>query len=407
MYDSITKVVKFIFSVPLTMGKGKFERKFIMGSTSTITINTNLSALTCQKYLSDATKGMNTAMERLSTGFKINSGADDAAGYSVVEGMEAKVSGYDVIKTNASMGLDMLTTQEGVLDILNEYLQRIRDLTMQAANGTYGSASLNAIKTEVEQRMDEINRLCTITDFNDTYLLDGSRTEDINLQVGLYSNQRCVIKMDKFLFASAMSTVIMGFQGTVEGGCVDLRACSEAEAEAKGYTYRARVLNEDGQPLDVNGNVYIPNGGVDAAFQDGYYASALAAALAENGAVEYTSGASATLVGGAKNFTIQQMCDAIYRNDSSARAFIDNIDKAIDNVSLRVTQIGAYMNRLDSAIEATDVQRENLTEAISTLKDADVAVESSNYIKYQILQQSTATLLSTANQQPQIALNLL
>ena len=79
MEYSLTKVVKFIFSVPLTMGKGKFERKFIMGSTSTITINTNLSALTCQKYLSDATKGMNTAMERLSTGFKINSGADDAA----------------------------------------------------------------------------------------------------------------------------------------------------------------------------------------------------------------------------------------------------------------------------------------------------------------------------------------
>ena len=113
-----------------------------MASTSTITINTNLSALTCQKYLSDATKGMNTAMERLSTGFKINSGKDDAAGYSVVEGMQAKINGFDIIETNASMGLDMLTTQEGVLDILNEYLQRIRDLTMQAANGTYGSASL-------------------------------------------------------------------------------------------------------------------------------------------------------------------------------------------------------------------------------------------------------------------------
>ena len=130
-----------------------------MGSTSTITVNTNLSSLICQKYLRDATAGMNTAMERLSTGFKINSGKDDAAGYSVVEGMQAKVNGFDIIETNASMGLDMLTTQEGVLDILNEYLQRVRDLTMQAANGTYGSASLNAIRTEVVQRMEEINRL--------------------------------------------------------------------------------------------------------------------------------------------------------------------------------------------------------------------------------------------------------
>ena len=86
---------------------------------------------------------------------------------------------------------------------------------------------------------------------------------------------------------------------------------------------------------------------------------------------------------------------------------MNNIDKAIDNVSLRVTEIGAYMNRLDAAISATDVQRENLTQSISTLKDADVAKESSDYIKWQILQQSTATLLSTANQQPQVALNLL
>ena len=381
-----------------------------MASNSTITINTNLSALTCQKYLSDATKGMNTAMERLSTGFKINSGADDAAGYSVVEGMEAKVSGYDIIKTNASMGLDMLTTQEGVLDILNEYLQRIRDLTMQAANGTYGSASLNAIRTEVEQRMDEINRLCTITDFNDTYLLDGSRTEDINLQVGLYSNQRCVIKMDAFLFASAQATTIMGFRSAAADlsskdtpGYIDLRA---SQTKDDTYCYGVRLVNENGELVDEDGNV-LPQGAKPVYKEDEYYASALAAALAESGDIKYDGGTSATIASGLKNFTIEEMCKAIYRNDSSARAFIDNIDAAIDNVSLRVTKIGAYMNRLDSAIDSTDVQKENLTEAISTLKDADVAVESSNYIKFQILQQATASLLSTANQQPQIALNLL
>lgn len=387
------------------MGKGKFERKFIMGATSTITINTNLSSLTCQKYLSSATKGMNAAMEKLSTGFKINSAKDDAAGYAVYTGMEAKVSGYDIIETNAQMGLDMLTTQEGVLDIINDYLQRIRDLTMQAANGTYGSASLNAIRTEVEQRMDEINRLCTITDFNDTYLLDGSRQTDINLQVGLYSNKRCVIKMDAFLFDSAMSTVIMGFKSQAAStanrpGYIDLRT---SDTESDVYCYRARYVNADGQPTDATGKVL--EQGAAPVYKDGYYASALAAAMAENGTIEYTAGqASATVK---KDFTIEEMCKAIYRNDSSARAFIDNIDDAIDNISLRCTKIGAYMNRLDSAIDSTDVQRENLTEAVSTIKDADAAVESSNYIKYQILQQATATLLSTANQQPQIALNLL
>ena len=381
-----------------------------MGSTSTITMNTNLSSLTCQKYLRDATKGMDTAMERLSTGFKINSARDDAAGYSVVAGMQAKVNGYDIIETNAQMGLDMLTTQEGVLNIMNTYLQRIRDLTMQAANGTYGSASLNALKIEVSQRMDEINRLCDITDFNDTYLLDGSRTTAINLQVGLYSDKRCVIKMDEFLFASAKSTMILGFRSTANNtqdtpGYIDLRV---SDTESDVYCYRARYINSEGQPTDAAGNVLGP--GQDLVYKDGYYASALAAALAENNVVEYTAGSgntSATIVSGASNFTIDEMCEAIFRNDSSARAFIDNIDDAIDNISLRCTKIGAYMNRLDSAIESTDIQRENLIEATSTIKDADVAVESSNYIKYQILQQATASLLATANQQPQIALNLI
>lgn len=341
-----------------------------MGSTSTLTINTNLSSLTCQKYLRSATKGMNSAMEKLSTGFKINSAKDDAAGYAVYTGMEAKVSGYDIIETNAQMGLDMLTTQEGVLDIINDYLQRIRDLTMQAANGTYGSASLNAIALEVTQRMDEINRLCDITDFNDTHLLDGSRKTDINLQVGLYSDQRCVIRMDQFLFESAKSSIIFGFSTASPISSMDL---GSSTTEVKGqYEYKA----EDGK----------------------YYASALAYQLnvdkvATNGNLD--------------GATLTAITNAIYKNDSTARAFIDQIDDAIDNISLRCTKIGAYMNRLDSAIDSTDVQRENLTEAVSTIKDADAATESSNYIKYQILQQATASLLATANQQPSIALNLI
>ena len=341
-----------------------------MGSTSTLTINTNLSSLTCQKYLRSATKGMNSAMEKLSTGFKINSAKDDAAGYAVYTGMEAKVSGYDIIETNAQMGLDMLTTQEGVLDIINDYLQRIRDLTMQAANGTYGSASLNAIALEVTQRMDEINRLCKITDFNDTYLLDGSRTTDINLQVGLYSNQRCVIKMDAFLFASAESSMIFGFSSKSDISKMDLGSDTK-KVDGK-YEYKA----DDGK----------------------YYANALAYQLNKDGIVNNGSLNGATLT---------SITNAIYKNDSTARAFIDQIDDAIDNISLRCTKIGAYMNRLDSAIDSTDVQRENLTEAVSTIKDADAATESSNYIKYQILQQATATLLATANQQPSIALNLI
>ena len=371
-----------------------------MAATSAITINTNLSSLTCQKYLRQATKGMNISMEQLSTGFRINSAKDDAAGYAVSAGMEAKINGYDIIEMNAQMGLDMLTTQEGVLDIINDYLQRIRDLTMQAANGTYGSASLNALNLEVQQRMDEINRLCEITDFNDTYLLDGSRQTDINLQVGLYSDKRCVIKMDAFLFDSAKSTVIFGFKANDDHitksrpGYINLNYSSDENQ----YEYRARQVDSDGQPVVINGEIQ---------YLAGSYESALTAALAENGVVDQGNIVEYELMGDAKTVSITNMCNAIYRNDSSAREFITFVDEAIDNISLRCTKIGAYMNRLESAIDATDVQRENLIEANSTIKDADVAVSSSNYIKFQILQQSSATLLATANQMPSIALNLI
>ena len=371
-----------------------------MAATSALTINTNLSSLTCQKYLKSATQGMNIAMEQLSTGFRINSAKDDAAGYAVSAGMEAKINGYDIIEQNSQMGLDMLTTQEGVLDIINDYLQRIRDLTMQAANGTYGSASLNALNLEVQQRMDEINRLCEITDFNDTYLLDGSRQTDINLQVGLYSDKRCVIKMDAFLFDSAKSTVIFGFKGNTDHitksrpGYINLNYSSDENE----YDFRARQIDSNGKPIIINGEIqYLP----------GSYESALTAAMAENGVVSEGEIVDYKLMGDAKTVSITNMCNAVYRNDSSAREFITFVDKAIENISLRCTKIGAYMNRLDSAVASTDVQRENLIEANSTIKDADVAVSSSNYIKFQILQQSSATLLSTANQMPSIALNLI
>ena len=278
---------------------------------------------------------------------------------------------------------------------------------MQAANGTYGSASLNALNLEVQQRMDEINRLCDVTDFNDTHLLDGSRQSDINLQVGLYSDKRCVIKMDAFLFDSAKSTVIFGFRSInastvtplLRPGYLDLTSSTDNDK----YEYRARNLDSDGKPIvddPTDPNYY----------QAGSYKTALAAALAENHIIKAESAdGDATILKSQDGVTISitNMCNAIYRNDSSARDFIDTIDKAIDNISLRCTKIGAYMNRLQSAIDATDVQRSNLTEANSTIKDEDVAKASSDYIKYQILQQSAATLLSTANQMPSIALNLI
>ena len=365
---------------------------------ASITINTNLASLTAQRNLSAATGSMNTAMERLTTGYRINSGKDDAAGSAVSNLMEAQISGYDVAESNTTMGLSLLDTAEGVLDIVGSYVQRIRDLTEQAANGTYGTASMQAIRTEVQQRMLEINRLCSVIDFNGIQLLDGTSTAaqtkaGINLQVGNNAGAANVINLDYSLFESAKFTalIISGNARNTNGygatGPVT-NWFERADKSEDTTALKARILGDKAYPG--------PDGKTEYDYSKGYKNIQTSKYDCNNdgNAVENPS-------------CITAICDAVYTDDATAREFLYFLDDAIENISARSALIGAYMNRVESAVDAIGVQKENIVSANSSIKDADVAEESSNYIKYQILQQSAATLLSTANQQPQIALNLI
>src|SRR5574344_178846 len=139
-----------------------------------ITVNTNMASLTAQKSLNGATTRMNTAMERMSTGYRINSSKDDAAGMAVVTKLNYKISSLNVAQDNGQMGSSMLDTAEGVLDVMGTNLQRIRDLTEQASNGTYGSDAMEAIESEVKARMQEITRVADSTEFNGKNLFDGT-----------------------------------------------------------------------------------------------------------------------------------------------------------------------------------------------------------------------------------------
>lgn len=361
---------------------------------ASITINTNIASLTAQQNLSLATKNMNTAMERLTTGYRINSGKDDAAGSSVSTLMEAQISGYDVAESNATMGLSLLDTAEGVLNIVGDYLQRIRDLTEQAANGTYGTSSMKAIRTEVQQRMEEINRLCTVIDFNGIKLLDGTSIaatskNGVNIQVSNNAGKNNLINLKYTLFEAATITALFltnnvnsqhqgatgpdqawymrkngdtaALQARIEGGEKTSKDNRKYDYESKGYT------KIESETYDWKDNRTVSH----------------------------------------NKSCITAICDAVYTDDATAREFLSFIDDAIENVSNRTALIGAYMNRVESAVDAISVQKENIVSANSSIKDADVATESSNYIKYQILQQSSATLLATANQTPSIALNLI
>ncbi len=359
---------------------------------ASITINTNLASLTAQRNLSQATTGMNTAMERLSTGYRINSGKDDAAGSAVSTRMEAQISGYDVAESNATMGLSLLDTAEGVLGIVGDYLQRIRDLTEQAANGTYGTSSMTAIRTEVEQRMLEINRLCSVIDFNGIQLLDGTSTAatsgtGVNLQVSNNAGKPNIINLKSTIFESARCTALF-ISGNSQCAGGQAAWYQRAKSDEDTSALQARIT---GTP------VVLPNG------KSYDYSNATKYKQIQNATYDPNDEGAHI----ATTSCITAICDAVYTDDATAREFLYFIDDAIENVSARTALIGAYMNRVESAVEAISVQKENIVSANSSIKDADVATEASNYIKYQILQQSSATLLSTANQTPSIALNLI
>ncbi len=327
-----------------------------------LTINTNISSLIAQRNLNSATNSLNTAIERMTTGYKINHASDDAAGYSIANLWETQLGSLDVAADNAATGSDLLTTAEETYSLLTSHLQRVRDLTEQAANGTYGSASLKAIQSEISARLQEVNRIAANAEFNGiklmAYNMDGQGNESvgitaagINLQVGLYADENSIINLNVELFSNA----------SLSG------------------------LFKDMTGLDA---LMTSAGGDVSALGD-----------AEN--IEAFAAACAGLVYDAGDFTLQT------DPDSGAKEMLAYLDDAIDVISDRVTKIGAVQNRVESAITALDVQSQNLTSSLSTLKDADVAEESSNYIQAQILQQASATLLATANQLPSIALNLI
>ena len=275
-----------------------------------ITVNTNVPSLTAQTALNKATDKMNTAMERMSTGLRINSSKDDAAGLAVANKLDYQVGSFKVAQDNAQMGASMLDTMEGVMTTINDNLTRIRDLTEQAANGTYGTDAMKAIKTEVNARLAEIDRVAQSTEFNGKKLLDGDTTE-VTLQVGIHGdNTNSQITLDSSVFQNCTKTGL-------------------------------------------------------------------------------------------------SLADVSWASDSDARGFLATIDAAIAKVTDATTAIGGKQAAITSAMESAEVMVTNLTSASSLIKDADIAEESSNYIRQQILQQTSASLLATANQAPSIAMNLI
>lgn len=207
-----------------------------------VVVNTNVTSLITQNNLNAATNTLATSMKRMSTGLRINSAADDAAGLYVGKGLEKQISGSRVAQQNVQIGINVLQTAEGDLTTIQDNLLRIRDLSVQAANGTYSTDSLNAMKNEVEQRMYEINRLSAASNFNGIYLLNGSiPSTGLRLQVGADSDPATNAIFVKGVFSSASCGSLGLITGTGSAGV----AAGVAAAFANATAAAAFIANVD------------------------------------------------------------------------------------------------------------------------------------------------------------------
>lgn len=298
-----------------------------------IIVNTNMTALKTQKNLTNSTNALNTSLERMSTGLKINKAGDDAAGLYVATGLNTQIRGSKVAQSNVSIGNNVLQTVESDLDNILTNLNRIRDLATQAANSVYSADARKAMADEVTARMAEIDRLSSASNFNGLALLTGDGTSGLSkdgmrLQVG-----------------------------------------ANADATGNSVTIPADIFKKTDSTTLGNTNT-------DAKLTGKSIKTAAADVFATNAAV------------------------------SLAAHYISVLDSAINTISSNKSTIGAVMNRLDAAATSLTTTIENNTAAKSTIMDADIASESADYTKAQILQQTSATLLVQANKLPQIAINL-
>lgn len=201
-----------------------------------LSIVTNTASMMVRTNLNSATSTMNTAIERMTTGYKINNAKDNAAGYNIMDTMTAKIGSFDVAYDNAQIGLDMLTTAEENYSLITEHLQRVRDLTEQASNGTYSVESREAIDAEIKARLEEIDRVAAIAEYNGMGLMDDSIDVKLAIQVGIYGDKDSRIILDKSLFRTTSTQALMNdvasnlsgyMSGTKTSAAAGMTHCSD------------------------------------------------------------------------------------------------------------------------------------------------------------------------------------
>lgn len=307
-------------------------------------INTNISSMLTQNYMREANGYLEKSMERLSSGKRINTAGDDAAGLAITSRMTSQIKGMNVAARNANDGISLIQTAESALGSMTNILQRMRELAVQADNGTNGVKDKASLQAEITLLRDELQTIATKTNFNSTALLDGSRaagTADVILHVG----------------ANALDTLVFNIQ--------DMQTNAVG-----GFDFTNDAVS--GEPGWASDEAFVAD-------------------------IDVTDDASAIWGTGS----------ALATPLTGAQAGIKIIDGALDQINSTRANLGAMQNRLQFTIDNLKTAETNTSAARSRIEDADMAAEVSEMTKRQILVSSSMSMLQRANQNPQNLLQLL
>ncbi|MBN4958332.1 MULTISPECIES: flagellin [Stenotrophomonas] len=387
-------------------------------------INTNTMSLNAQRNLSTSGSSLATTIQRLSSGSRINSAKDDAAGLAISERFGTQIRGTDVAIRNANDGISLAQVAEGSLTEIGNNLQRVRELSVQASNATNSASDRKALQAEVTQLVSEIDRVAKQSDFNGTKLLDGTFSSQL-FQVGANAGQ--AIAIDKTIDAKAgslgTSTFATGataalaastdgarFSGTVMGvdiGTVEVKAgATTADASKAVATAINAKIGEAGIYAEANADGSLKLSSV----KEGKAVAAADIALmrSDYDATAKTWGAAAA----AGAYTAGTDTSAnVQKLDVStvlgAQQALEVVDKALGAINSTRADLGAIQNRFTSVVANLQTSSENLSASRSRIKDTDFAKETAELTRTQILQQAGTAMLAQANQVPQGVLSLL
>lgn len=383
-------------------------------------IQHNISALNAHRQLSNNTSALSKNLEKLSSGYRINRAGDDAAGLAISEKMRAQIRGLDQATANANDAISLVQTAEGGLQETHSILQRMRELAVQSANGTYqDTVDREALNKEMSALKSEIDRISTSTNFNGINLLDGSLggtqatatagavtnvTGDGAVKITVSGGK--LANTDTMTLSSASGDLTTLTVGTTNPTGVSFVASDDKRTFVAVVTDAATVANAEkwkGVVVTVENATVAAEAATSTITPGDAYANALKFRIGTSG----TTDGQVSLNIENMNSDSLQITDASIATQDNAASAIELIDAAINQVSMQRADLGAMQNRLEHTVNNLGTTAENLTSAESRIRDVDMAKEMMAMTKNNILNQAATAMLAQANTMPQSVLQLL